>query len=204
MAFQPAPTCAQVTLRFVDSTDGTFIGENTLNFRNQAGVAFVLSELQLLVTTIADWWSTTLSPITSIDATLASISARALDSEEAPYWEVTIGDDGTQVGDRVSANVTLSVSFRTGLTGRSARGRAYMVGMAETQVSGNQVTPAYAGAVVAAWEALGAAVSGEGFDHVVLSRFTGGAARPVASPRIITSYTLTDNRVDTQRDRLNG
>jgi hypothetical protein len=66
------------------------------------------------------------------------------------------------------------------------------------------------GDILAAYVALVAAVEPDGWDHVVVSRFSGvdEDGRPI--PRVagvstvVLSYGVTDNNLDSQRRRLAG
>lgn len=202
MAFQPAPACAQVTLRFVRAADGVFIGANTPVLHKPGGTAFTQADVDAVRDAVLAWWGTDLSPITAQAAQLASVTVRGLASSEDVISTVTSGDDGVQVGDLLPSSVTLAIAFKTGLTGRSARGRVFMCGMVESQVASNTATLAYATAARDAWAAFGLQLESEGYDHVVLSRVSGGVKRENALPRKVTTYEFTDRRVDTMRDRL--
>jgi hypothetical protein len=106
-------------------------------------------------------------------------------------------------------NVTLTVSFRTANRGRSFRGRNYVVGLGETQVAGNTVAPSVITAFDGIYSQLLASPVAAIATWVVVSRFSG--VDPVTKepiPRVtgiatpITSVTVVDNVVDSQRRRL--
>ncbi len=204
MAFQPAPACCSVSMPYIDQSDGTFIGENVLHFKRDDDTAYTYSQLGQLLTDIQGWWYDNIRVITSTDCRQANIYARGLASEADVYDTLVTAVQGTQLNDRMPANVTLALAFKSGLTGRSANGRIYMCGMAETQVEGNKVTTAYAGALLDAWDGFPGAVSAHGNTHVVLSRWSNGVKRTNALPYPVVSYVLTDTRVDTRRARMHG
>lgn len=204
MAFQPAPACANVSMPYYDVSDGSFVGENSLNFKRVDNTAWTEPQLAQLLTDLADWWDEMMQPIFSIDVRQGPMVAKGLANAIDVYSVRATANDGTQTGDRAPANVTIAVAFKSGLTGRSANGRVYQCGMTETQISGNYVTSPYAAALLDAWTALPDAVDPGIVQHVILSRWGEGVRREIAVPFPVLSYALTDTRVDTRRKRLNG
>ena len=148
-------------------------------------------------------------------------TARAARSNEVLFQRVTARDltvefgqvvdqivnpavTGTVASTAVPAHTTLSVKFGTGLAGRSARGRAYHVGLAEAQVSQDYVTGAAATAILAFWTLLRTTLIAADFQLAVVQRTSDGVKLPVGIARPVTVVTLVDTRVDTQRRRLAG
>jgi len=122
-----------------------------------------------------------------------------------------IGEFGGKGGPPLPSNVSLSISFRTALRGRSFRGRNYVVGLAvDDQLDQNSIKPTVMSAWVDAYTELIALASGAGATWIVASRFSGvdGDGHPV--PRAagvttpITNVVATDNTIDSQRRRLPG
>jgi len=114
------------------------------------------------------------------------------------------GQTGGLSSPAMPSNVTFATSFRTGYAGRSKRGRAYWVGLAESQVAGDFVSTLAAEAIRGAWEEFGSILAGgfDGFTHVVTSYYENGEPRVTAAYNEVTSYVNVDTRVDTQRRRL--
>lgn len=203
MAFQPVPACTNAAFRFTDVSDGRFIGAWSLNFKTIDSHEPTELDLQGLRDTLKGWWSTSMDTVVSIDCQLQRLTLRNLDPEEALYLDDTPNLPGTQVGERLGSKTTLAVAFKTFFTGRSFRGRAYQVGLVETQVVQEYVTNAYAGALIAAWEQLPIALETDGvYEHVVVSRWEDGVKRLSGIATKVQSYILTDLALDVQRDRF--
>lgn len=103
------------------------------------------------------------------------------------------------------ANVTLAVSLRTPFAGRSFRGRTYWIGLSEGAVQGDFVIAGTSQAILAAVRQLVEEV-GQPLNAqlAVVSRYSNGAPRATGIATPVTSVTLVDTRVDTQRRRLVG
>lgn len=100
-------------------------------------------------------------------------------------------------------NATIALKRTSGLSGRSARGRIYWMGLAEGHTDGtNFVTTSSANNMVSWLENLDLAVAAEGVTPVIVSRFTEGAPRVEGITFPITDWSYSDTRVDTQRGRL--
>jgi len=201
MAFQPAPACANVTIQGRSVASSLFAGENSLNFLSQAMTTVTQSQIESLVDVVADWWATNMEALCTSFTQLDKVEGRGLASQEDVYHVINPAYVGNVAGDPLPFTDTVAVSFRTGTTGRSARGRAYQWGLAEAHTNGSFLTTAFSEALITAWEALQTAVQSEGFDHVVLSRWSNGVLRENARPLAVTSYILVDDIVDTQRGR---
>jgi hypothetical protein len=185
--------------------------ENTLYFRRGTGWATVT--LTTLGNQIIAWWEDNIAPLVSGFLTLREIQCTDLDSATGPSVTVVPGSTivGGVGGDSLPNNVSLAISFRTDGRGRSSRGRNYIVGFAEGQVTGNIVSSGVMTSFVTAYNLLfdvAEALSGE---WVQVSRFSGvnpttGKPIPreegVATP--ILTVLFTDNVVDSQRNRLPG
>ncbi len=204
MAFQPAPACAQAVMRYGYTGAGTFTHANVLNFVKTDGTAFTALQLASLGGELADWFNNHLDGVMSSGYSLLNVELRALDSAEAPYETITVNSPGVVAGDSAPPNVAACVTMTTGLTGRSARGRMYWGGLSEVQIDNFSLTPAVVTGINDACAALLTQLaSDDDYKLVVLSRFTGGAARPTANPLPVTEFALRDGVLDTQRRRIN-
>jgi hypothetical protein len=112
---------------------------------------------------------------------------------------------GTLQTPVLPANVTLAVSLRTPFAGRSFRGRTYWIGLSEGAVQGDFVINSTAQGILAAVRALVEDVPQPlNAQLVVVSRYANGAPRNIGIATPVTSVSLVDQRVDTQRRRLAG
>lgn len=121
---------------------------------------------------------------------------------------------GTLTGEAFPNNTTIAISFRTALLGRSFHGRLYYVGISREQVDAaapNVLKPSASVSLQAAYEglrsSLGASIGIGPMDKTplgVVSFVHAGAPRSPAVFNEVTTVTLTDNYLDSQRRRLPG
>lgn len=202
MAFIPVPNTAMAELVF-DWRGQTV--ENTLWFENV--LPFGTTDLDLLITGLIDWWTTELRVQMTGDVILKTVRATAMDSSTAPSSEFSpsSGNVGTAAGASVENAITWALQFKTALRGRSFRGRNYFIGIPESvRVSGNYLQASYAFALVGSYAQLMNATYVGSNVWVVVSRFTGGAARSAGVTTPVTSVGYADLVLDVQRRRLPG
>jgi len=113
-----------------------------------------------------------------------------------------VGSRGASTGPN---NQVLSVSRRSGLAGRSARGRVFWPDIPdEDKLDDNHVTAARAIVYAEIMDALTAAIAGAGWVEVIVSRRTNGVANVPAVTYPVTQYLTVDNTLDSMRRRLPG
>lgn len=201
MPFQIVPDAALATIR------GTLLGEqvvNTLGFGLTTPGTVTAAQLSALGAGLEQVWVDEMLPTLPEDYIYQDILLRVLDTENGPVAEQSGlgGAPGGLVGACMSANVTFVVSFRTGLGGATNRGRNYVCGLLESEVTGNFLSVTRANNLRTAYQTyVGPGSVANGWIWSVISRkpdpVTGyGRAVP------ITSAHITDARVDTQRRRL--
>jgi 3D (Asp-Asp-Asp) domain-containing protein len=208
MPFVPVANGALVEVRM--SSMGQQV-ENTLWFETDA------TPTEATLTDLADavglWWRTNIKPITSSRVSVTEYVATSMDTATSPQVSVpgTVLDVGASTPNVMPLGSTLTVSFRTGLRGRSFRGRNYVIGMTEDQVDGNSVVAGVAELWRAAYEELIAAATDVGWTWIVASRFSGTdpvtgdpTPRAAAVTTPITAVVVVDDFVDSQRRRLSG
>lgn len=198
MAFQAAPNVVGAYIR------GTFQGkdvENTFYYKytgtlTQSMVDDLANALHAVV--VSDWL-----PLLSSGYTLRETYVRDLAVEDALQKTVvcTSGCAGAQTGDTLPNQATIAIARRSGLTGRSTRGRIFWPGLREADVANNTVDSTFISNVVAALEALDVAAIAEAFVPVILSRYTAGAPRAVAVAYEVLTWLAVDALVDSRRSR---
>lgn len=200
LPFQSAPECAGVNIVFVKGTVGMV---NHFVFAFPGG--YEQSSLNELTEALNGAVHTNWKPLISAAIVYARVSARGLQSliDLESTNSFNTGACG-QAGAGMPNNVSWAIKFRTGATGRSARGRMYVIGLTDQTVDSAKagVTAAHGAAWLAALEATRVAAATAGWQHVVLSRRTNGALRPTATHRAITEYAFTNLLLDSQRGRL--
>jgi hypothetical protein len=119
---------------------------------------------------------------------------------------------GTSVSASLPNEVSAVITKRTGVAGRSGRGRMYMVGFATNGLgAGNVIAQALVTALQTwATSNVGAALAGSGYTHVLALMGRAGYTSPLTGrvfpPRSATSLDITslevrDNHWDSQRRR---
>lgn len=208
MPFVPVANTVEVEIRM--ELDNQQV-ENTLYF--SSGSPPEPGSMTTLGNDVLDWWVDNIKPLCTNALTLREIVVTDLTTNIGP--QVTVPavpfTTGSLIGDYLPANVSLAISFRTNNRGRSFRGRNYVVGLNESQVTGNEVQPVPVGAYQDAYGLLLNAPFQPTWQWSVVSRYSGvnpttGAPIPrtegVSTP--ITAVTVVDPVVDSQRRRLPG
>ena len=203
MAFVPAPFCVKVVPKFSLPGGGTAV--NVLTFRN-LDAPTTISQLETLAGVYDNWWGATAKSLVSNQVALVEVVITALDTASDLQFIYTPASPiaGTLSAAALPAQVTLATAFKSTYSGRSRRGRAYWIGLAENEVTGDYVITATADNIRNAWETLGTDAAAESWQHCVLSYVEDGVARTEALVTYVNYYVNVDTRVDTQRRRLPG
>lgn len=202
MPFQP------VTNGFKSAIEGRQLGEPAVITQGwlTTGVIDASSAAQLAVG-LADWFTGNVLPLLSPDYVYEQTVVTGLRTE-SDFTFTNDANSGTAGGAIVASdpnNVTLAISFRSGMTGRSFRGRNFIPGLPGSSISNNRVSATLANALAGAYEILmGEDSVATGFTWGVISRRTGGAQRPSGIVTPITQVVVVDTIVDSQRRRLPG
>lgn len=206
MPFLAVENCILSELRY--TANGQKV-ENTLWFEDSDPPT--VERIGVLNDLLFDWWETNVAPLQSEGVELREIYSSDQSSPTGPVGTLVPAEPafGTNTPNIEPGSVTMAVSFRTAMRGRSFRGRNYVIGLTEDQVTGND----FAAGVVASWQAAYAllipAALAEGFRWVVVSRFSGidpdtgdPILRELGLHTPVVAVSVTDNFVDSQRRRL--
>lgn len=186
MAFIPAPNCAVAALR--GDLNGVAI-VNTLWFEGSTpyDAGACLSVAQAL----QEWWRDYLKIVQVPTFTMNEIQVYAMDSLTAPTATEVVGESGTDAGEAAANQAAMVVTFRTAGRGRSSRGRNYVGGFSEADLSNNAWTTGVLDVVTQAYNDFPAYVGSiNGSTHVVVSRYSQGAPRVQGLPQPVTSYDI--------------
>lgn len=202
MPFVPVPDVCAVHVRYTAQLQQC---ENILYFAADGG--WDSSQLVDIAGEVGAWWQTELRPLVSNTVQLREVYAEDLSSANGPTGAsappaATFGQNSSPA---MPANVSLAISFRTALRGRSFRGRNYVVGLTESQVADSTVVASVVSSLQAAYTSL--LPSGGYFTRglwSVVSRYSNGAPRAVGVSTFVTSVVVVDAVVDSQRRRLPG
>jgi hypothetical protein len=202
MAFIPVPNTVQAEI--VYELDGQ-ICENTLHYT--LGTATPnLADITDLIETISATIRSNIIPLLTNTITLLRLVGTLIEVADGLQYISTTGlpAAGGSTDLPLPNNVSLAMSLRTGLSGRSFRGRSYIVGLTQGAVVGNTVNTSEIAALLTAYETLRVPPTDGAWQMSVVSRFNGGAARTVGVATPVTQVIVTDATVDSQRRRLPG
>lgn len=113
---------------------------------------------------------------------------------------------GVLAGGPLPNNVTFAIKKSSGLTGRSARGRTYWIGIPLTELEPtdeNTLKAPYVTAIVAAVDSIRTQINAlSPWVPVLVSRFTGGSQRTEGETFLWVSTLAVGDQIDTQRGRM--
>lgn len=200
MAFQSVPLTAEIVISY----EGNNVTSNNV-LQAKLGGGYDLADLEVLAAAVdaavvADWL-----PLQTLDQDYLSTTVRGL---EFANDQETVNNDGTGPGGDTNAglpgSVTIAIKKSSGLTGRSARGRMYWIGMPKSELAANEnfVLLSYVVDVEDAVEAMRAAIAATVWDPVIVSRFLDGAPRATGATFSWIATVAVNENVDSQRRRL--
>lgn len=202
MAFQKVVDTVEIDMIF---TQNGVLAQNVFYAKLDGG--YSLTDLEDLAARIDLQWDGTWKPRQVTEVLYLRTEVRGLAVEND-----LIAIDGTSTGAGIHAgnalpnNATFCIKKQSGLTGRSARGRTYWIGIPQGELvllDENQLEPVYTALLVDAVDDIREAIDSVGlWEPVLVSRFSGGVARSEGVTFPWISSTNVDNRVDTQRRRL--
>ncbi len=204
MAFQSVPDTAQINMVY------TLNGEPCQNslYGHMAG-GYILADLIALATQIDVQINSSFLPFQPVEAEYLRTEVRGLASENDLVTSVnTNAGPGRAVSASLPNQVTYSIKKESGLTGRSARGRLYWIGIPRgvlDPLNENLITAIRSGEFVQGVDDMRVGINAVGtWAAALVSRFTDGAKRPTGQFFPWVSTTAVDLVLDTQRERLPG
>lgn len=198
------PVADTVMLELFQRLHGQRI-ENTLYFFNNGGFGF--TEMSDLWNQVLIWWTEQLSPVLSQDISLFGGKATDLSTSTGiavDFTAPTPNPDGGVSNPALPGSVAICVSLRTLGRGRSSRGRNYVGGLPETSVGGNTMDLTVLSAIQTAYNGLLSLPFADDWNLVVVSRISGGVDRVAGLAQPVSSCSIRDPYVDSQRRRLTG
>lgn len=176
MAFIPTANCVQGRAQYQE-TGGT-VAENIFYFAT-TGVP-TMSDMTEIGETFQDWALEDWTPLATINWKMVGLALRAMNEEEGLAVNFTDGFPvtGASEGGNAPLQVSYTVTWSTGLVGRSARGRTYGVGLALSSMQGSKrLTDAAQAAIDINWTALMTNMATVGHALQVVSFQEGGVPR---------------------------
>lgn len=201
MPFVPAPTIVKLSFFY------TLNGQPAMN-RIHVKTGSTLptqTECNAIALSAADWYEGNVVTLVHPNMILREVQAMSIAEANGPQAIVSAGMPmpGTLGQAGLPGNNAFCVSLRTGLTGRSARGRWYWAGLTEGQVVDNTVNSGTVTSIVAALDNLIDAIRSGPIEPVIVSFVSNGVPR-VGGPVyfVINDAIAVDDVVDSQRGRL--
>jgi hypothetical protein len=200
MPFIPVPNT--VSCRLVHR----FLGQpitNTLyvNYDYQP----VFDDLTSLASQLISQWQQHIMPKLSGDTSLVSVSLRDLTTSSSTVYDYAgppLPVFGGAPGQPLPSSVAIVVSLRTGLAGRSYRGRLFFGGFSELQSDGNYMFGNLPVLLKDAVATVIDAINTADRRVVVVSRYSEGQPRSTGVATPVTSVLARTMRIATQRKRL--
>lgn len=197
MAFQSVPNTIEVLVR--GTNDSTPV-ENTFYYGYVAtptpeDLEELLTDLKAVV--VAEWL-----PYLPANCGITSLYARDLEVEFASQFDLAFSVEiGTASGEALPSFNTIAFARKSGLTGRSARGRIFWMGLTEGQVANSVVDSGVLVGIADAINQFDAAAALLSYTPVIVSRYHNGVPRVPAVTYEISNWGFNDNLVDTRRSR---
>ncbi|KKL06218.1 hypothetical protein LCGC14_2598240 [marine sediment metagenome] len=200
MAFQKVVDAAEIVIEYVGNAQ---VLKNVIHASKSGG--YVLADLTALAVAVdanitAAWLGNQTQDVSYVQTIVRGL---ALENDlEA------IDNTGAAAGGVLSkglpGNVTLAIKRTSGLTGRSARGRLYWIGIPAAQLSidENVVDTTAVADIVSNVESMRASINATVWTPAIVSRFTNGVARSEGKLFTWTGSSAVNNNVDSQRRRL--
>lgn len=201
MAYQPVPDVAQIVI------EGRMDNQLVLNDLYFAVSGGGITPINLLTITdaVATWWQGVIMPNLSEDYTSVRAVGIDLTTQTGARVEVAAASAGGVGSEAAPNNVAACVSFRTALRGRSFRGRNYVAGIPNADITLNTLGPSFISSLVDGYTQLvGAGLFEAGWEWVVVSRQTLGDPRPEGIPSPVATVAMTTNTVRSMRSREVG
>ncbi len=202
MAFQSVPDTAEIDMIY------TYNGVTVQNvFYARLVGGYALTDLQAVADKIDSIWPVTFITEQPSEVIYLRTEVRGLENENdlVAVQGISSGT-GTHPGVALPNQVTFSIKKTSGLTGRSARGRCYWIGIPRDQLEDadeNQLKAAFVLAIVADIDFVRTSIETVGlWEAVLVSRFANSLKRAEGVTFPWKGTTFVDVRVDTNRGRL--
>lgn len=207
MAFVPGATEVQVTMEGSVDSQQTIIDQ----YYSLPG-GYILSDIQSLITNLVGWFTLTFAAQLSNNWSGVAVHGRALNVPNGFVVDQPAGVTGGVSNEAAPNNVAACISFRTGIAGRSFRGRNYIPAIPNSVITLNTMDVAFTNAMLDAYALLlpgGGALPG-GWIWGTFSRFSGTDISGHPIPRVagvftpITNALFVNQKVRSMRSRSVG
>jgi len=202
MAFVAAPNIVEMQFRT------TWDSQRTMN---RIFVNVLTAPTQAICQAVANagltWWTGNVTALTPANLLLREVYVK--DMSDINGFQASASPNPATPGSHAAAslpnNVSICASLRTGLIGRSARGRWFWQGLCEDQVVNNTVDAGLLTSIDSALTNLASALATLGYNWQIVSFNSGGGPRPGGPVYFtVTDIIFVDSTIDSQRRRLPG
>lgn len=198
MPFIPAENTVRTAIEYLSTYGDT--AANVQHYRFDGG-APAAADIDDLHDAIKDWLTTDWGNAASNQWQTDLITSTDLTVPDGIQVTSLFTQPGYLTSPALPSQDTIAVSMRTGLSGRSRRGRNYHVGLAENQVEGSRLLLAAATNIITAWFPLIAKVQAAGWTLVIASFQANKLPRTTALLTPVTDMILTDTVIDSMDTR---
>lgn len=165
--FQPCSGIASLTVSATSGAGGD-IFQNILHFRKNDLSAWSIADVTSLANSFDTWMGTTpgthaLLTYLSDAVSITGIQARDLTADGGPEFTKSVSHAGLDTAAPINSGLSFALTLRSGLSGRSFRGRIFCYGLTRTlngSLSADQVDPTVANALKDGWNDLIAVADG--------------------------------------------
>lgn len=202
MPFVPTANTAQVET--VYNWSGQIV-ENVFHYEHPSG-APTMADLVAITDAVRSYIATNLVPLMADTITLLRVVGKLIDVADGLFYVSTTGlpQAGGGGSPALPNNVSAAYSWRTSASGRSFRGRSFVVGLQEGHVTENNLTPAATTAFGTALHGLIAVGGDAGWEMVIVSKSHLHVPRVAGVTTPVTAAFFTNTTIDSQRRRLPG
>lgn len=202
MAFQSVPETAEIDHIF--TLHGKLV--QNVHYAKLPG-GYNLGTLQALADAIDTVFAITFINDVCNDVSYLRTEVRGLEDEnDLTAFQDAGAGVGTHAGESLPSNVTFALKKGSGLTGRSARGRTFWIGVPRNELvitDRNLLEALYITGMIANVEAVRNLINSTGsWEAVIVSRFSNSEKRALGVTFDWTGTVNVDDRVDTHRGRL--
>lgn len=199
MTFQSAPRCAEAVPVMIVAGE---LVVNVFNFKYVAD--YDQTAINRLAEVVDAWMGAHYLLMLSTSLSYNQTLVRGLESSvDLTAANTTSAGVGSITGAVLPNNVAFCVTHRSGMTGRSARGRTFIPAIGEAElVATNTVSTTYKAAADAVFNTLNTNALAAGWQFSILSRVNAGVKRSTAVAYTIVSSEARNSILDSQRGRL--
>jgi hypothetical protein len=201
MPFVPATNCAEIIIQ------ATLNGQDAITtFAARHATGWGATELAALADAVDIYWSTFALPNLPATYTYINTHVRDLRTSVGLQHDSAAGaGNGSEGGTPLPNNVTVAVARRSGLAGRSARGRVFMPGITQTGLATeNTITTSFRDTLLDLFNGFTTAISLVDWEEVILSRQHDGVSLTEATVYTVIEYAVVNLVLDSIRRRLPG